>query len=136
MISFKLEGDLEGALDRYGAKVAEDLAYTGAAAMARVIYNEVQHNASGAKEGAGGPGVVTGTLASSIYWAKDKSASTAQHAEYDISWNKTTAPHGHLVEFGTARAPAYPFVRPALSRMSDAIRAGLSAMRRRLQRES
>jgi HK97 gp10 family phage protein len=51
---------------------------------------------------------------------------------YRISWNKRTAPHGHLLEYGTSRAPAKPFIRPAYDRIGEAIAAGKDAMRRRL----
>lgn len=127
-VSARLDGDLLAGFDRALAS-AEDVIYSGAAAMARLIYDEVRLNTSGVKES--GPGIVTGNLHDSIYWAKDKEASTTQRAVYAISWNRAKAPHGHLIEFGTSRAPAYPFVTPAAGKLPEAIRVGLAKMQRR-----
>ena len=56
----------------------------------------------------------TGLLASTVYMAHsaDNSADGVKET-YHISWNKKKAPHGHFVEYGTSRAPAHPFLRPA-----------------------
>lgn len=137
-------------LDRMERAVTEDVVYSGAAAMARVLYAEVRQNTAGAPVG-----IHTGNLHGAIYWAKAKDASTATRAVYEVSWNKSKAPHGHLIEFGHWRVnfvfrgkdgsliatkrrlpqpvwvPAYPFMRPAMSKMDDAIRAGLARMRER-----
>lgn len=65
-----------------------------------------------------------GLLKSSIYQTYSKDNSGADRATYHISWNYRKAPHGHLVEFGTSRAPAHPFLRPAFdARKDDALRA-------------
>lgn len=45
-------------------------------------------------------GVETGKLRSAIYVAFDERTSTANRIRYNVSWNATKAPHGHLVEFG------------------------------------
>lgn len=158
IISSKMEGDFLGGLDRLGADLAEKVAFSGAAAMARVFYDEVKLNTQGVKEGF--PGVVTGNLRDSIYWARDERASTKQSKVYAVSWNRSKAPHGHLVEFGHWRVnvviklpngkfaateeklpapvwvPAYPFVRPALSKMPQAFAAGYAAMRLRFAKET
>lgn len=125
-----LEGDIMEALDRLGGKVAEDVIFSGTAAAAAVIRDEVKLNTTGVKENT--PGIVTGTLNSSIYMAKDKGLSNSTRAVYDVSWNKRTAPHGHLIEFGTSRAPAYPFVRPAMAKMPAAIKRAMERMREKL----
>lgn len=127
-VQAKLEGDLTAGLDRL-LKSAEDVIYSGAAAMARVIYDEVKINTSGVIPHA--PGVVTGNLHDAIYWAKDKEASTSGRAVYSVSWNKSKAPHGHLLEFGTSRMPAYPFMAPAAGKLPQAIQKGLEAMQAR-----
>lgn len=123
------DGDILAGLDKLAGPVAEAVVYSGAAAMARVMYDEVKLNTSGVRVGT--PGIVSGTLHAAIYWAKDTGLSTKTLAVYDISWNKRKAPHGHLIEWGTSRSPAYPFVRPALSRMQVAVNAGLARMRTR-----
>jgi HK97 gp10 family phage protein len=51
---------------------------------------------------------------------------------YRVSWNKKKAPHGHLIEFGTSRTPAYPFIRPAFDHIGRAIKAGQERMSERL----
>lgn len=128
-VSAKLDdSNLSAGFNRLLAQ-AEDIIYGGAATMARVIYDEVRLNTSGTIPGR--PGIVTSNLHESIYWAKDKEASTTQRAVYAISWNKSKAPHGHLIEFGTSRSPAYPFVTPAASKLPEAIRRGLAEMEAR-----
>lgn len=127
LVEAKLEGDITAGLDRLLREKAEDVVYSGAASMARVIYAEVKLNTSGVKPKM--PGIVTGNLSESIYWAKDTSLSTPSKAVYSISWNKSKAPHGHLLEFGTSRMPAYPFVRPAASQMDEAIKQGMARMK-------
>ena len=82
-----------------------------------VIFDEVKLNASPPRLGR-----KTGNLQNSIYWAYSPERSTDGQKTYRISWNKSKAPHGHLIEFGTSRAPAHPFVRPAFSRVNEAIR--------------
>jgi HK97 gp10 family phage protein len=125
-ITAKLTGDLEGGLDRMASGKAEDVIYSGAAAMGRFMYEVVKENVSG--NAPGGPGVVTGNLRDSIYWAKDDGLSTPFRAVYNISWNKSKAPHGHLIEFGTSTNPAYPFMRPAADKMPEAVKAGQARM--------
>lgn len=55
-----------------------------------------------------------GNLARSIYQYYDKKNSTAARATYLVSWNNKLAPYGHMVELGTSRAPAHPFLVPAI----------------------
>ena len=45
---------------------------------------------------------VPGTLRDAIYqaYSKDRSDEQAGLAVYHVSWNRSKAPHGHLVEFG------------------------------------
>ena len=129
-VEAKLEGDLTAGLDKLISAV-EPVIYSGAAAMARVIYDQVLANTAGTIPGM--PGVVTGNLHDSIYWAKDKKVSNKTLAVYAISWNRAKAPHGHLIEFGTSRAPAYPFVAPAAGKLPEAIKVGQARMQERFQ---
>lgn len=39
--------------------------------------------------------------------------------------DRKVAPHAHLIEFGTSRAPAYPFFRPAVDAHADKLGKGL-----------
>ena len=115
---------LKASLKAYAGKIETQVAIEGAAGMAVVIYDEVKANASRIKK--------SGLLESAIYrvYSPEKSSATAKL--YRISWNKKKAPHGHLIEFGTSTAPAYPFLGPARSRIPDAITAGQARMAKKL----
>lgn len=59
-----------------------------------------------------------GNLRNSIYQAfsKDNSMEIGEgyaKATYHVAWNHQEAPYGFMVEFGTSRASAHPFLRPA-----------------------
>lgn len=132
-------GSVSGLLAGLNAKV-EDAARPAAQAGAQVIYDQVRINV-------GAIGHKTGNLSRSIYQVFSKDHSSQGAATYHISWNARKAPHGHLVEFGhiqkykvymgkdgkwhtNKRAPiapkhvaARPFLRPALDRSEDALRA-------------
>lgn len=87
-----------------------------AQAGAQVFYDQVKANVARLRR-------VTGNLSSAIYQAYMAEASSPSHASYRISWNKTKAPHGHLVEFGylqryeiarDERGRMFPMVRPEM----------------------
>lgn len=116
----KLKGNLSADLARFEKHVQEKVTLSGVAAMAYVIYDQARENAEANKK--------SGTLHGAIYRRYAKEKSTDQRKTYQISWNRTKAPHGHLIEFGTSRAPAYPFLTPAFDRVKDAIKAGKDRM--------
>ena len=96
IVSAKFDfGDLLSSLDRFENVVQQKVLFTGAATMARVIYDEVKLNVQPPRIG-----ILTGNLDSAIYWAKSPEETTPTHVVYKVSWNKKKAPHGHLVEFG------------------------------------
>lgn len=71
-----------------------------------------------------------GNLRDSIYQYYNKRASTPGKAVYSISWNHQKAPYGYMVEYGTSRAPAHPFLRPSYDAAADRARqAVLDVMR-------
>lgn len=117
-IKTKLTGDLAGALDKFTKNVQEKVLFAGVAAMAKVMYDEAKLQVP----------VQSGTLKESIYRVYSPEKSTDATKLYRISWNKKTAPHGHLIEFGTSRAPAHPFIRPAFDRVQEAINVGKARM--------
>lgn len=130
-IETKLSGDLVADLDKFAAGVKESVVFSGAAAMARVLYDEVKINTAKLTQ-SGNPrekGREPGTLENSIYRAYSPEKSGDGFKTYRISWNHTKAPHGHLIEFGTSRAPAYPFLRPAFAKVHEAIKAGQERMK-------
>ncbi|WP_395055189.1 HK97-gp10 family putative phage morphogenesis protein [Polaromonas sp.] len=54
-----------------------------------------------------------GNLRDSIYQFYNTRDQRPGTASYSISWNHQKAPYGYMVEYGTSRAPANPFLRPA-----------------------
>lgn len=69
------------------------------------VESAAKHNATGRP----GPNVITGRLRGSITW---RLGSDALGLYADVGSAVLYAP---FVELGTSRAPAYPFLRPALS---------------------
>lgn len=113
-ISFDTAG-LNAALDEltHGAEASTRPA---AQAGAQVLYDEVKQRApvsKRARKTKGGRTIQPGALKASIYQVFSQDNSDSGQSTYHISWNASKAPHGHLVEFGTSRAPAHPFLRPA-----------------------
>jgi HK97 gp10 family phage protein len=76
-----------------------------------------------------------GTLQRAIYQAYSADNSNDNGlSTYHVSWNFKKAPYGHMVEFGTARAPAHPFLRPAFeNNVQRAERAMLEEFDRRMK---
>jgi HK97 gp10 family phage protein len=66
-----------------------------------------------------------GSLRDSIYQVYSKSNSRENaYAEYHIAWNHQKVPYGFMVEYGTSRAAASPFLRPAYdARVREALQA-------------
>lgn len=115
--SFAIKHDLSGvfgALDEI-AEGAEVNLRPAAQAGAQVLYDEVLIRVPVKAKATTRKGKVLppGALRDSIYQVFSKDNSSQTRATYHISWNAKKAPHGHLVENGTSRAPAHPFIRPA-----------------------
>ena len=53
-----------------------------------------------------------GNLRDSIYQYRLRYDDDGGRSTYVISWNRRKAPYGHMVEFGTSKAAAHPFLRP------------------------
>ncbi len=102
--SARMTGNLDAALEKFAEK-AKDLAAVGAQAMAQVVYDAAKETTAFKDK--------TGKLRNAIYQVHSKDKSIHGRHEYHVSWNRIKAPHGHLVEFGTSRAPAHPFLYPA-----------------------
>ncbi|MGE6916748.1 HK97 gp10 family phage protein [Achromobacter kerstersii] len=91
-----------------------------------------------------------GVLAGAIYLAFRDKHSSEREVQYAVTWNKSKAPHGHLVEFGHWQiyavvrkpdgsyvtdkrrklatpkwVPAYPFLRPAYEASAPRARAAM-----------
>ena len=120
---------LQEKLDRL-VKIVAQGARPAAQAGAQVFYDEVRQRASmvGGEDAHSAPGtapfVQSGKLRDAIYQAYVDKESGYLNAVYRISWNKKQAPHGHLLENGTSRMAARPFLRPSYDAVrSEAIRA-------------
>lgn len=96
---------INGQLDEL-LQAAGDATRPAAQAGAQVFYRAVLSNAQIHRH--------SGKLASAIYqvYSADNSV-MGEKAVYHVSWNARKAPHGHLLEHGTSRMAALPFVRPA-----------------------
>lgn len=132
-MSFTLDVDaagLDGLLDALGT-AADEVVRPVAHAGALLIYRRARELAPVFRGGpkyvprsksgkSGGYWIRPGQLRDAVYHAYSRDNSNQTAATYHVSWNAKKAPHGHLVEFGTARAPAHSFVRRAHVEMAAA----------------
>lgn len=150
MINFNFDfSKLQKGLDQITA-AAEQGARAAAQAGAQVFYDEVKQRApegteaehyfygQAAKRAAKGDKkakaylFTRGNLKRAVYQFYNKRLSTPGKAVYSISWNHQEAPYGAMVERGTSRAAAKPFLRPSY----DAMRAkATSAVKSRMREE-
>ena len=116
---------------------ANAAARPAAQAGAQVIYDQAKANAPVSDEGHYFYGksfkktgqryyFESGSLRNAIYQAFQEKKSRPGFATYAIAWNRDKAPYGHMVELGTSRAPAHPFLGPALHQKAA---EALAAMR-------
>ena len=68
-----------------------------------------------------------GTLRDSIYQVYSKDNSFKDVSTYHISWNKDDAPYGFMVELGTSRTAAHPFISKAVVETRTQVRAAIKA---------
>lgn len=130
-LSVNLTGDMISGLDKFESDIKGKAILSGVAAMGQVIYDEVKLNTSGMRKTGkplDPPGLKTGTLDRAIYRVYSPERSSDGVKVYKVSVNKSKAPHWFLIEFGTSRAPAHPYIRPAASKMPEAIAAGMARM--------
>jgi HK97 gp10 family phage protein len=88
------------------------------------------------------PSVVTGSLAASVIVKKVPKSRTELTSEHMVTVRgrgkvskktgakQSEAPHANLVEFGTVKAPAEPFLRPAIDAGKE---EAIEAVRKRLE---
>lgn len=124
-IESKLSGNFENALQNLQSEITQKVLFSGAAAMAKVIYDDIQNNPSFP--------VDSGLLKSAIYRVYSKDNSTDKKITYHVGVNKRKAPHWHWLEFGNSRIPAQPYIRPAFDKIGEAIEAGKRRMSERLK---
>lgn len=95
---------------RAGAQAAAQVIYEGA--KMRVPVSSRPHMFHGS-HGVYGP-YSPGALRDAIYQVYSKDNSGAHVATYHIAWNHQKVPYGFMVELGTSRSPARPFLLPAI----------------------
>lgn len=115
-----------------------------AQAGAQVLYEAVRNNVPVSNKGHWFHGTMfkvngtkyffeAGTLKKSIYQVFSKDKSNDKRSVYHVAWNHRECPYGFMVEFGTSRSAARPFLRPAKARMGDALEAAKKEFLTRLQ---
>lgn len=131
--------DAAKALDALAKKVSTSVIRAGCAESARLLYAEAKllapvSDGSHVFHGTHSKYVfAAGTLRDSIYRAYSKDNSGDNHVTYHVAWNHRKAPYGFMVEFGTSRAPAHPFLGTAYANVAkDAIASGFAAMQREM----
>jgi HK97 gp10 family phage protein len=133
MGAFTLRVDTAQLIARLGevSAGAELAARPAAQAAAQVFYDAARANVGRSAKGHWFHGTSfratgkkywfeAGSLQRAIYQVySQKNSNDHGTAIYEISWNRTKAPYGHMVELGTSRAPAHPFLRPAFNNNRD-----------------
>lgn len=143
IISARMTGDIGLDLSRFEQKIKDTVLFAGVAAMAKSQYDSARNACPVSNEGHFFYGssfkktgqryyFAPGNLKAAIYRVYSPERSSANKKTYRISWNHQKAPYGFMVEFGTSRAPAHPFMRPAFGHIQEAIRIGQERMKQRL----
>lgn len=112
---------LDRMMDSFVAEVGAAVR-PAAQAGAQVLYDEVKRNVGQIKS-------LTGNLNKSIYQKYSPELSVeGKSAVYNISWNKTTAPHGWLVERGHLQR--YRYYQNAQGQVRPMVRPGMDGRKR------
>lgn len=123
-VEAKLKNNIGDSLKGLQGEELKSILFSGASAMAKVIYDDILNNPSFPEK--------SGLLKSAIYRAHSKDNSTDKKITYHVGVNKGKAPHWHWIEFGNSRIPAQPYIRPAADKMSEAVAAGMSRIAERI----
>lgn len=147
MIDIKVSGldDLNRKLDALSGHMTGAVIASGCAAAAKEFYNEAKLRAPVLENPDKDGGwwfygthsrywFPAGNLRDSIYRTFSKDNSSDTKVTYHIAWNHQKAPYGFMVEYGTSRAAAHPFLRPAYdAAKGEAVRAAKYRMLQRLK---
>lgn len=124
-VKSRVTGNLDAQMKALEIHIRDRVCLSGAAAMARVLYNYAEQYAAIHHK--------TGALESAVRRRYVEQRSMGNRQTYWVSWNPKVAPHGHFLEYGTSRAPAYPFIAPAFNHIQEAIKAGKTQMGKKMQ---
>jgi HK97 gp10 family phage protein len=109
------------------ADKADAAARPAAQAGAQVFYDDVRRRVPVSRKGHWFHGTSfklngtkywfdAGSLRDAVYQVFSKDNSGQGFATYHVAWNHQKVPYGFMVEFGTSKAPAHPFLRPAIAK--------------------
>lgn len=138
--SMRLVGDIGASLRGYAEEIRTQALRPAAYAMANVFYSEMRLRApiytgpiyTNPKTGI--PRTRPGQLRDAIYHWHDDKKSSADRQIYAIGPNKKKAPHWHLVEYGTVKMAARPYVRPTFDGLAAwAVDTGRAHLAEKLQ---
>lgn len=113
-VDFKIEGakEMERVLRELGPDVANRVGRQALRAGAKVIIDEAKRLVP----------VDSGALRDSIAVREDRKlkASVGHEIGVNIGFLKPASRRAHLIEFGTSKSPAKPFMRPAMDSQAPA----------------
>lgn len=98
----RLEADLSARMKRLAQNVDGFVASVANDGASRI--RAAMHSASSPSSPGSAPGIVTGNLIKSVQTTHERGSFKAEV--------QVTAPHWHLLEFGTSKMAARPFLRP------------------------
>lgn len=137
---FKRLGDAADAAVRpaaqAGAQIVYDFARRNAPVSERAhyFYGQASKDApKGEKKAAAYGPYQPGNLRDAIYQVYSKDNSGPHRAQYQVSFNFQKVPYGFMVEYGTSKAPARPFMRPAKAKLPAAQEAIKGELVRRIK---
>ena len=117
------DAGLQAKLDKFAAEL-QAAARPAAQAGAQVFYDEVKIRAPMSTKShgyKGSPNIYQpGNLKASIYQVFSKTNSVNGKQVYQISYNQKKAFYGRFIEFGTAKFPKQPFIRPSYEAKKNA----------------
>ena len=106
----ELEKQMENLIKSVDPDKVEPVLLDGAKVMQKAIKGKIQHSVTG--------NLKRGVKAKVMRRRGGSTAaiglSAGEAAPALVAMDFRTAPHYHLIEFGTSRAPAYPFFRPGV----------------------
>ena len=150
-------GDFEARINQFAEHYKRNVARVGSQAMAQIVYDSAKsivsisgiptHYFYGSASKKAEKGQKTqhryefhsGDLREAIYQVFSERSSNDNRKVYHVGWNHNTSqgksvPYGFMVEFGTSRAAAHPFLYPAFNQnKARLLQAACDAMSEQLK---